>query len=94
MYGRCAAPDLQKQQDQADAEQDMPDPGQTGDGRIRTRGERRPQHRGYTAHCQQHSGEVQPGMIDSQYPAGACSGKGKVFSNKSSRRKNTMPSKK
>ena len=56
---RYAAFDLQKQQHQTDAQQDMADPGHAGDGRVHAGGKGVSQHLGHTPDGQHHGGQIQ-----------------------------------
>lgn len=50
MHRQYAAPDLQKQQHQTDAQQNVSDPGHTGDRRAHTSGKRGPQYLEHPPH--------------------------------------------
>ena len=94
LCGRYTAFDLQKQQHQTEAQQDMTNPGHARDGCVYAGGKLGSQYLDHTPGHQHGDGQVQSNVINDQHPSGTCVGEGEVFSSTSSSRKTTMPSKK
>ena len=92
---RHTAPDLQQQKHQADSQQNVSDPRHAGDCRIRALGEIGPHDLGHPAYHQHDGGQVQPDMIDRQYPPRFRSGEGQIlFQHQQQKEKHPMPSRK
>ena len=74
-----AAPDLEQQKHQADAQQDMTYPGNAGDRRAHSGREFLPHHLHNTAYNKHYSRQIQADVIYCQYAAGFCPGEGKAL---------------
>lgn len=87
-------PDLHQQKYHTDPQQDVSDSCNTGNCRVHTCGKRSPQYLNYPSHNKHNNSQIQPDMIDSQYCPVFGPVKEKLFSRRTSKRKNTMPRRK
>ena len=85
---------MNQQQYQTDAQQNVPDSGNTGNGGVHPGGKLGSQHLHNSSQHKHNAGQIQTNVIDQYSPTCFGAGEGKFFSSNRSIRKNTIPSRK